>query len=173
MTNTILKRVLSFLGIKFHLTIGFTALQEALQRERMPHMADDLSKLIEEVQNLAKGISGLSNRLATVETNTSGLDSRLSNLETGIQGLDGRLANVEANTNGTDARLANIEGNMATSTQVERLDKNVATMEKRLKKRMGEHKSELKQDISSLAESTPTIREFDKLKDRVDRYLRN
>ena len=136
-------------------------------------MADDLSKLVEEVQNLAKGISGLSDRLTTVETNTSGLDSSLSNVETSIQGMDSRLANVEANTNGTDARLANIEGNMATSTQVERLNKNMATMEKSLKKRMGEHKSELKQDISNLAENTLTIREFGKLKERVDRYLKN
>lgn len=68
------------------------------------------------------------------------------------------------------AKLTNVEQNMATKSNVQRVETRMGKMERSLKLRMGKQKGEILGAISGFEKTTPTRKEFTKLKDRVDRY---
>ncbi len=59
---------------------------------------------------------------------------------------------------------------MATKTQVDGLDEKLGRVERSLKRRMGQHKTDLAGRIDKVATTSPTIRQFEKLKAKVDRH---
>ena len=111
----------------------------------------------------AAAMKGLNKRL-------SGIETRLGNVETKVGDLDTKVGEIDTRVRSMDTKLTNVEQNMVTKTEIRRVETKMGKMERSLKLRMGKQKSDILGAISGLEKTTPTRKEFTKLKDRVDRY---
>jgi len=103
------------------------------------------------------------------------LTKTVTRLDKSLQGFDTRLASIETSIKGVDAKMVNIEANMVTRQEFQKVANKIDGMEKNMAtksdlRRLRKGQREIKMDISKLATTTPTIRVFDKLKDKVDRH---
>jgi len=57
---------------------------------------------------------------------------------------------------------------LATKADVQRVEAKMLTMERSLKRRMGKHRNEIMAALGKIATSTPTKKEFDDLKEKVE-----
>ena len=60
---------------------------------------------------------------------------------------------------------------LATKDDLKALEGKIDSLERRLKLRMGKHKMEILMAMAKLATTTPTRKEFEELKGKVDRLL--
>ena len=98
------------------------------------------------------------------------VQSRLVTVETTLEGMDRRLIRVETSVRAMDAKLTNVEKNMVLKGNMRRVEAKMTKMGRSLNRRMGSIKNAILKAVDNLATTTPTQKDFGKLKARVDKY---
>ena len=111
--------------------------------------------------------SDLVEALKGVETKIGGLDTRLGGVETKISGLSSTVRAMSA-------KVTNMEKNMVTQTEVvERADgieAKIGKAERSLKLKIIKAKIDLAGRIANVSTTSPTMKMFKELENKVDRH---